>query len=110
MPREFSRSARVAQSVKRAIAPMVNDWVREHGAGMASVTTTDVSPDMKQFFLFVKTQLGYRLRKCNCRRIEIGLGRVAPNQPGIVLAAHKSRALPGPDKLAGPLEELSEVL
>jgi len=47
MPREFSRKVRVAEGIKRALAPMVSDWARDNHAGMASVTDVDVSPDLK---------------------------------------------------------------
>jgi ribosome-binding factor A len=53
MPREFSRTVRVAQSIKRAMAPLVSDWMREHQIGMASVTSADVSPDMKRSRVYV---------------------------------------------------------
>lgn len=53
MPREFSRTVRVAQTIKRAMGPLVNDWIREQYAGMASVTGADVSPDMKRSRVYV---------------------------------------------------------
>jgi len=53
MPREFSRSTRVSQSIKRAMASIVSDWVRENKIGMASVTAADVSPDMKRSRVYV---------------------------------------------------------
>ena len=53
MPREFSRSVRVAQTIKRAMAPLVSDWMRENQVGMASVTAADVSPDMKRSRVYV---------------------------------------------------------
>jgi len=53
MPSEFSRSIRVSQSIKRAMASLVSDWVRENQVGMASVTAADVSPDMKQSRVYV---------------------------------------------------------
>jgi len=48
MPREFSRAVRVAEGIKRVVAGMVSDWMRENFAGMASVTGVDVSPDLKR--------------------------------------------------------------
>ena len=53
MPREFPRRIRVAEGIKRSIAPIINDWMRENEAGMASVTDCVVSSDMKQAKLFV---------------------------------------------------------
>ncbi|HJP34644.1 MAG TPA: 30S ribosome-binding factor RbfA [Gammaproteobacteria bacterium] len=53
MPREFSRTIRVAQSIRRTLAPLVNDWVRENHSGMASVTQADVSPDLKRSRVYV---------------------------------------------------------
>lgn len=53
MPREFSRKVRVAESIKRALAPLVNDWMRERYDGLASLTTVDVSPDLKRSRIYV---------------------------------------------------------
>jgi ribosome-binding factor A len=53
MPREFSRTVRVAQTIKRAMAPLVSDWMRDHQHGMASVTAADVSPDLKRSRVYV---------------------------------------------------------
>lgn len=47
MPREFSRKVRVAEGIRRALAPMISDWTRENAAGMGSITDVDVSPDLK---------------------------------------------------------------
>ena len=48
MPREFSRSVRVAATIRRGIGPLVSAWVREQGGGIASVVATEVSPDLKR--------------------------------------------------------------
>jgi len=53
MAREFSRSVRVAESIKRALAPLLNTLAREHGLGMATVTAVDVAPDLSQARVFV---------------------------------------------------------
>ena len=53
MPREFARTVRVAESIKRIVAPLLNDWMRENDAGMASVTATEVSSDMKLAKIYV---------------------------------------------------------
>ncbi len=53
MPREFSRTVRVAENIKRVIAPLVSDWMRENQAGMASVTSTDVSRDLQYAHVYV---------------------------------------------------------
>ncbi len=53
MPREFSRTVRIAETIKRAMAPLVSDWMREHQIGMGSVTDTDVSPDLKRSRVYV---------------------------------------------------------
>lgn len=53
MPREFARTVRVAESIKRVVAPLLNDWMRENDAGMASVTATEVSSDMKLAKIYV---------------------------------------------------------
>lgn len=53
MPREFNRKVRVAESIKRALGPLVSEWMRQHALGMASVTSSDVSPDLKRAEVFV---------------------------------------------------------
>jgi ribosome-binding factor A len=54
MPREFSRTVRVAESIKRILAPLVDDWMRTTSAGgMASLTAVDVSPDLKRSRVYV---------------------------------------------------------
>ncbi|MFT4563914.1 MAG: ribosome-binding factor A [Gammaproteobacteria bacterium] len=53
MPREFKRTVRVAESIKRVVAPLLNDWMRENQAGMASVTNATVSSDMRQSKIYV---------------------------------------------------------
>lgn len=53
MPREFSRTVRVAQSIKRVLAPLVSDWMRNTSGAMASVTSVDVSPDLKRSRVYV---------------------------------------------------------
>lgn len=53
MPREFSRAVRIAESIKRVLAPMISDWLRDTSAGMVSITSTDVSPDLKRSRIYV---------------------------------------------------------
>ena len=53
MAREFSRNVRVAESIKRALAPVLNSLARENGLGMATVTAVDVAPDLSQARVFV---------------------------------------------------------
>lgn len=53
MPREFSRSVRVAQSIMRVLAPLISDWMRSTSGAMASVTSVDVSPDLKHSRVYV---------------------------------------------------------
>ena len=47
MPKEFSRSRRVAEEIRRALAQLVHDEVRDPGVGMVTLTAVDLSPDLK---------------------------------------------------------------
>lgn len=53
MAREFSRNARVAESIKRTLGPLLNTLGRELGLGMATVTAVDVAPDLSQARVFI---------------------------------------------------------
>lgn len=53
MPREFSRTKRVAENIKRVLAPMVNDAARELDIGIASITEVDVAPDLSKSSVYI---------------------------------------------------------
>ncbi len=53
MPREFSRKVRVAESIKRSLAPLVGELARAAAPVMASVTAVEVTPDLKLATIFV---------------------------------------------------------
>lgn len=53
MPREFKRAERVAELIRRAVAPMLGELGRGHCDGLLSVTSVTVSPDLKNATVFV---------------------------------------------------------
>lgn len=56
MPREFSRTDRVADAIQRELAPIVREQIRDPRVGMVSINTVQVSRDMsnaKVFLTFV---------------------------------------------------------
>ncbi len=54
--REFSRTHRVGEQIKRELAPLVQVLGSEQGFGMVSLTGADVSPDLRTAKIYV-TQL-----------------------------------------------------
>lgn len=48
MPREFGRNVRIAQTIKRIVAPAVAAIARDAGLGMATVTKVEVAADLSQ--------------------------------------------------------------
>lgn len=53
MERGFSRTARVAENIKRILAPMIDAAMHDIGIGMATVTEVDVSPDFSHARVFI---------------------------------------------------------
>jgi ribosome-binding factor A len=51
--REYPRSRRVAEAVKRALAPIVSGHGQAHGFGMVTLTGVEVSADLKNAVLYV---------------------------------------------------------
>ena len=47
MPREFSRSRRVGDLLQRELAGMIQRRTLESGTGMVTLSSADVSPDLK---------------------------------------------------------------
>ncbi len=47
MPREFSRSKRVADQIQREIAVLVQREIRDETLGMVTISNIDISPDLK---------------------------------------------------------------
>ena len=53
MPKEFSRKVRVANAIRKLIAPVIDRLSRDNGLGLVSVTDVDVSPDLKTCDVFI---------------------------------------------------------
>lgn len=53
MPNEFSRYQRVAEQIKREVAPLIQNLANEYRWGMVTVTAADVSPDLKHAKVYV---------------------------------------------------------
>ncbi|MEM7466584.1 MAG: 30S ribosome-binding factor RbfA [Pseudomonadota bacterium] len=53
MPKEFSRKLRVANAIKKLIAPVITRYSKDQGFGLVSVTDIDVSPDLKQSDIYL---------------------------------------------------------
>jgi ribosome-binding factor A len=47
MAKEFSRSRRVADLIQRELAGLIQRDIHDHDLGMVTVSTVDVSPDLK---------------------------------------------------------------
>ncbi len=52
MPREFSRSRRVGEQVRRVLAQLIHDEVKDPGIGMVTLTAVEVSPDLAHARVF----------------------------------------------------------
>ncbi|MCC6203032.1 MAG: 30S ribosome-binding factor RbfA [Gammaproteobacteria bacterium] len=53
MPREYNRAERVAELIRRAVAPIMGELGRGRCGGLLSVTAVTVSPDLKNATVFV---------------------------------------------------------
>ena len=51
--REFSRTDRVAATIKRALAAPVNELARQNDAGLVTITHVDVAPDMRRATVYL---------------------------------------------------------
>ncbi|OGT65469.1 MAG: ribosome-binding factor A [Gammaproteobacteria bacterium RIFCSPLOWO2_02_47_7] len=52
MAKEFSRSRRVADLIQRELAGLIQRDIRDHDLGMVTLSTIDVSPDLKNAKVF----------------------------------------------------------
>lgn len=52
MAKEFSRSRRVADLIQRELAVLIQRDIQDHALGMVTVSTIDVSPDLKNAKVF----------------------------------------------------------
>ena len=74
MPREFSRSRRVGEQIRRVLAQLIHDQVKDPGVGMVTLTGIEVSPDLahaKVFFTVLADDPGM------IRSSEAGLRRAS---------------------------------
>jgi ribosome-binding factor A len=53
MPHEFSRTLRVAEQIKRELAPILQKELVNGPEGMVTITSVDVSPDLRQAKVYV---------------------------------------------------------
>lgn len=53
MPKEFSRSKRVGELIQRELAGLIQRQLHETSLGMVTISTTDVSPDLKNATIYV---------------------------------------------------------
>ena len=53
MPQEFSRTLRVAEQVKREIAPLIQRQLANGLVGMVTITGVDMSPDLRQAKIYI---------------------------------------------------------
>ncbi len=53
MPKEFSRSRRVAELLQRELALLVQQYTQNSDMGMVTISTIDVSPDLKNAKTFI---------------------------------------------------------
>lgn len=57
MPTEFSRHLRVAQELKRILAPWIQQKAKDAQLGMVTLTAVEVTPDLRQAKIYI-TSLG----------------------------------------------------
>lgn len=57
MPKEFSRSRRVAELVQRELAVLIPKYLQDKDTGLVTVSNVDVSPDLKNAKIFI-TSIG----------------------------------------------------
>ncbi len=53
MPREFSRSSRIADQVQRELGELLRELTRDAKLGLVTVTEVNVSPDLSHANIFV---------------------------------------------------------
>ena len=72
MPREFSRSLRVAEQLQRELAVLIRDEVKDPRLGMVSISGVEVSRDMAHAKIFVSVlgegQVASWVGACCCAR------------------------------------------
>lgn len=53
MPRDFSRTRRVEEQLRRDLAELIRSEIKEPGLGMLSISSARVSPDLSQAKVYV---------------------------------------------------------
>jgi ribosome-binding factor A len=76
MPREFPRARRIADSIQRVLAPLIEAQAREHGFGLLTLTGVDVSPDLRNANLYVSCLQADAEPAAVLRALVPGLGRM----------------------------------
>ncbi len=74
MPKEFSRTRRIGQQIRRDLAELIRDQVRDPRMVMVSITSVDVTRDLAYAKLYV-TFLGESTERAE---VVEGLNRAAP--------------------------------
>ncbi len=108
MPREFPRHVRIAEQIKRVVAPAIAARARDAGLGMATVTAVEVAPDLSEARIFVSVfghnddLTALREARADLRRLvghELRLKKVprltVEHDPTIARAAHIDELLSG---------------
>lgn len=55
MPKEFSRTRRVGEQIKRQLAVLIQQEIREPRTGMITVSAVDVAPDLSHAKVYITT-------------------------------------------------------
>lgn len=53
MPREYNRSSRVAELVRRELAVIIREYTRNKIHSMITITSVDISPDLKNAKIYI---------------------------------------------------------
>ena len=67
MPTEFSRHLRIAQELKRILAPWIQQKAKDAQLGMVTITAVEVTPDLRQAKIYI-TSLGAKSHPATRRR------------------------------------------
>ncbi len=57
MPREFARSARVAQTISRQLSSILRTQVKDPGVNQLTITDVDVTKDLRQAKVYVTSMM-----------------------------------------------------
>jgi ribosome-binding factor A len=55
MPTEFSRHLRIAQELKRILAPWIQQQAKDVQLGMVTITAVEVTPDLRQAKIYISS-------------------------------------------------------